>query len=299
VARTVSILVALVVVLSPVAGCGSDATDAARVAATSTSLPPTSTERPPSPTPADTATPQPTGTHTATPTPTETAIPSPTETPLPTDTPTGAHTPVPVEPAFSIDVPRGTAPRVDGKLSDGEWDEARVVTMSGGGQLYLMHAAGYLFLGIRGNEDAIGSICQYRDGEVSILHASGGYATFFYGRDAGAWDIRTVIYGSYATQLPESLWQEQHLEDYGWTASVSDDGNPGEIEYQIALQGGEAILAVASVFGFGDAGFLHYEAWPEHLDDDCGRMEVGAEVPDISRLQFYPETWVRIITVGE
>jgi hypothetical protein len=286
-------LISLMVVLWMATACGP--TGSARpvsVAPTATLATPTSMPATPTNTPVP-------PTETATLAPTETAIPSPGETPLPTDTPTATHTLVPIEPALSLDVPQGTAPRVDGRLSDGEWDEARVVPMSGGGQLHLAHADGYLFLGIRGNEDSIGSVCQYRDGEVSILHASGGYVTFFYGRDAGSWGIRTVIYGSYAMQLPENLWQEQHLEDYGWTASVSDDGDPGEIEYQIAVQGGEAILAVASVYGFGDAAFRYYEAWPALLGDDCGRMELAAEVTDISRLQFYPETWVRIIMVDE
>jgi hypothetical protein len=146
-------------------------------------------------------------------------------------------------------------PRVNGKLSDGVWDGARVVLMSNGGQLHLMHADGYLLLGIRGKEEGIGSVCYYREGEVNILRASAGY-TSSYRRDADYWRLRTMIIGTYYMQLPESAWQDQHLEDYGWTASVFDDGNPGEIEYQISLQGGQAILAVAYSFGFGSVPLL-------------------------------------------
>ena len=126
-----------------------------------------------------------------------------------------------------MNVPRGTAPDVNGKLSDGKLDEARVVPLSDGGQLYLMHTDGYLFLGIRGGEDeGIGSVCYYEDDEVSILHASAGYTIAHYRKGEEDWQLRTMIIGTYTMQLPESLWQDQHLEDYGWTACIFDDGNP-------------------------------------------------------------------------
>jgi hypothetical protein len=190
-------------------------------------------------------------------------------------------------------------PTINGRLSEGEWDGARVVPLTNGGQLYLMHADGYLFLGIRGKEESSGSVCQYVAGEVLILHASAGYTTSSYSKGDEDWQLRTMFIGTYYMQLPESLWQDQHLEDYGWTASVFDDGNPGELEYQIAVPEGETVLAVASVFGLGDATFLDFETWPDNLDDDCGRMGLAAEVPDTSSLRFAPEHWARIIMVEE
>jgi WD40 repeat protein len=225
-------------------------------------------------------------------------IPAPVVPPTATPIPTATSTPTPIEPALSIRVPRGAAPNVNGKLSEGEWDGASVAPLSNGGQLYLLYADGYLFLGIRGGEeDGIGSVCRYEDGEVSILHASAGYTTAHYSPGDEYWRLHKMEIGTYYMQLSESRWQEQHLKDYGWTASVFDDGNPGEIEYQIAMQGEEVILAVAYVFGMGDATFLHYEMWPENTDDDCGRMELTAQTPNVSKLQFSPENWVKVIVV--
>jgi hypothetical protein len=190
-------------------------------------------------------------------------------------------------------------PKIDGRLSDGEWEEAIMVPLTDGGQLYMMHAGGYLFLAIRGDEQSFGSVCRYRNGRVVILHTSASYTTWVYALEADAWLMQSMIIGTYHMQLPESLWQEQHLKDQGWTASTFDDGNPGEIEYQIRVAGAEAILAVASVYGFGDSTLLYYETWPEYLDDDCGRMELATVVPDTSRLQFSPETWVKVVLVED
>jgi hypothetical protein len=206
---------------------------------------------------------------------------------------------MPIEPALSVQVPAGTAPRVNGRLSEGEWNQALALPLSDGGHLYLMHAGGYLYLALRGDPEGVASICHYQDGEVSILHASAGYTTAYYTRDADEWRMRTMIIGSYTMQLPESLWQEQHLEDHGWTASLFDDGDPGEYEYQIDLQGGEPLLAAAYVYGYGDGTFLDYETWPAQTGDDCGRMEIAAIVPDVSRLRFSPESWVKLVMVEE
>ena len=215
----------------------------------------------------------------------------------PTNTPTLSPPPPQVEPALSLEIPEGIAPTVNGRLSEGEWAGARDVPLSEGGELYLLHADGYLFLGISGEEESIGSVCQYAAGEVSILHASAGYITYHYNKADEDWQLRTMITGTYYMQFPENMWQEQHLVDYGWTSSLYDNGNPGEYEYQIALPEGEMILAVASVFGFGDSPFLDYETWPDNIDDACGRMELPSETPDISNLQFAPETWVKLIFI--
>jgi hypothetical protein len=226
---------------------------------------------------------------------TETALPSPTL--HPTNTPTLTPPPPQIEPALSLEIPHGIAPTVNGRLSEGEWTGAEVVPLSNGGELHLIHADGYLFLGIRGDEESIGSVCHYSAGEISILHASAGYTTYKYNRTDEDWQLRAMIIGSYHMQLPESLWQEQHLIDYGWTSSLSNNGNRNEYEYQIALPEKDLILAVASVFGFGDSTFLDFETWPDNLNDDCGRMELSSVTPDLSRLHFTPETWAKLIFI--
>jgi hypothetical protein len=171
------------------------------------------------------------------------------------------------------------------------------VNLSNSGELHLLHADGYLYLGISGDEESIASVCQYIAGEVSILHASAGYTTYQYNRTDEDWQLRAMIIGSYYMQFPESLWQEQHLIDHGWTSSLSNNGNRGEYEYQIALPEGDLVLAVASVFGYGESTFLDFETWPDNLNDDCGRMELASETPDLSRLQFTPESWANLIFI--
>ncbi len=57
--------------------------------------------------------------------------------------------PAPVARVFA---PQGSPPTIDGTLSPGEWDAANVETFADGSELLLMHADGYLYLGIRANE---------------------------------------------------------------------------------------------------------------------------------------------------
>jgi TolB protein len=202
--------------------------------------------------------------------------------------------PVPIEPALSIEVPPGDAPTINGRLSEGEWDGAQVVLLTGGGELHLLHADGYLFLGIRGQEPGIGSVCHYQNGKISVMHASAGLNTSIYEQGAQDWDVSTRFYGC-CMDLPETMRRDEQLKDQGWVANLFDKGLPNEMEYQITLGDGDLILAVTYILL--DAPTFVW--WPKDLDDDCGKLELVEEIPDISHLQFAPETWVKIILLDD
>ena len=63
-----------------------------------------------------------------------------TATPEPTAPPLAAQT--------AIIVPQGNPPAIDGTISPVEWDDASIETFAEGSELLLMHADGYLYLGI-------------------------------------------------------------------------------------------------------------------------------------------------------
>jgi hypothetical protein len=105
--------------------------------------------------------------------PTATATPVPTDTPVPED--------------LSIGVPRRSAPVLDGTLSPDEWAGAHEAGLTGGGTLLLMHDGDYLYLGLRGESDSVGSICVTRGNELAILHSSMGVGTAEYKQTEEDW----------------------------------------------------------------------------------------------------------------
>jgi hypothetical protein len=200
--------------------------------------------------------------------------------------------PKPIETELSIEVPAGSAPAINGRFSDGEWQGAKVVPLTGGGEMHLLHAEDYLFLGIRGPAHGIGSICHYQNGKISIMHASAGLNTSIYESGTQDWERITAFFGC-CQDLPESMQRDEQLKDQGWVANLVTKGDPNEMEYQIALGEGDIILAVTYILTDSPT----FVWWPEGLDDDCGKHEITPG-EDGSILQFAPETWVKIIPIG-
>jgi len=60
---------------------------------------------------------------------------------------------------LTVEVPLGTAPRIDGVLSPGEWDGALHVEIDYARHLYMMQSEGYLYLGIDSGTMGYGSSC--------------------------------------------------------------------------------------------------------------------------------------------
>jgi Tol biopolymer transport system component len=198
-----------------------------------------------------------------------------------------------IETTLSIQVPEGSVPVVDGRFSEGEWDDALVTGLKNAGELMLMHADGYLYLGIRSRAMGFGSICTIEDNQVSILHSSAGLGTAVFERDVEDW--RRIRQFSYCCWTANQGELDDFLQREGWVASVGTKGVPDEMEYQIKVTDGELTLAVVYIDDFTFETALY---WPDHLDDDClGLAMIPDDPPE--RLLFSPETWVTIIVETE
>jgi Tol biopolymer transport system component len=208
-------------------------------------------------------------------------------------------------PQVSIEVPRGAAPTIDGWLREGEWDGARLEALAGGGELYLMYAEGFLYVGCRSEETLIGSLCLYRDGLVSILHSSAGLAHAAYVQGEDDWQQVMDFDGTLCCWDSEHASAlDQHLQTWGWMASTMGRGSPREMEYRILVEaepaaitvktpGAGTTVALAATYLTGP-GFDSFVYWPKDLNDDCGRLELRSWL-EIEHLRFSPETWIGIM----
>jgi WD40 repeat protein len=194
---------------------------------------------------------------------------------------------------LSIQVPGGSTPVIDGSFSEGEWNGALVTDLATAGELMLMHAEGYLYLGIRSRAMGFGSICTIEGDQISILHSSAGLGTAVFERDGEDW--RRIRQFSYCCRGANQSELDGFLQREGWVASIGPRGAPDEMEYQIEVTDDELTFAVVYIDDFSFETPLH---WPDHLDDDCLGLALIPEDPP-ERLSFSPETWVTIVFTTE
>lgn len=192
-----------------------------------------------------------------------------------------------------VDAPRADAPILDGSLDPDEWSGAYTVELDGGRTLLLMTDGAYLYLGIGSQDAGLGSLCIDQGSQVAVLHASAALGTALYEQDGDgwqpvqgfSWQCRSTSNSSYAQRE-----REEFLAENGWLGTNVNLGTPGELEYQIEMDGERVRLAV-SYLGETDGDMVI--RWPADLNDDCGLLElVQGYTP--SGLQFSPETWVTI-----
>ena len=216
--------------------------------------------------------------------------------PAPTSQPTETSRPPADEPeveAAEIVVPSGNTAIIDGVLSADEWEPAIQIVLDDESQLLLMHAGGYLFLGIRGKPEPVTSICLDQAEQVSILHSSAAIGTAVYKPGEGVWElIRDFEWCCRETtdspQAQEALGK--HLQDEDWVANNGRAGVPEEIEFQIAMPDNSLRLAVNSI---GPPSYRSVLSWPNDLADDCGILEMlTGPIPE--QAQFSLEEWITL-----
>jgi TolB protein len=265
------ILIGVFVVLMPlslIAGCGRAAPTAVPVTPSQTQVPLTATLIPPTEKPV-----QPTATEFAL-TPAQ-----PTELPIVED--------------LTFEAPRGFSPLIDGTLSDDEWANAQKVELTSG-ELLLMSDGDYLYIGIRSELLGLGSLCVYRDDEVSVLHSSAALGTAaFVKTNSEDWE-RTRIFNWTNRDTSQSQKaqnaRQSHLDEENWLASNGLMGDSSEMEYQISMRDGKVQLAVTYL---ESPGYSTAAVWPANLEDDCRNIELlQGDAPAF--LMFAPEKWMTI-----
>jgi len=220
---------------------------------------------------------------------TATPAPQPTATnTLPAATPTTND--APVSDSLTIDAPKGAPPILDGVLSPDEWSGAQKTQLIGDGELLYMRSDGYLYLGIRAQDNLVGSVCIDQGNEVAILHSSAALGTARYKKADEGWRLaQGFSWSNRDTSNSEQAQRQRdmHLKKNNWLASITPMGTPEEMEYQIAMPEGSVRLAVAYI----QAPNYRPTAWlPPDLDDDCRNITlIQGDTP--ATLQFSPDQW--------
>jgi len=231
------------------------------------------------------------------PTDTPEPTPDPTDTPQPVtqaeDSVPATETLTPQAEQVAVSVPPGSPPVIDGTLSPGEWDDAAIELLSDGSELPLMHADGYLFLGIRSatQEGSATNIYVEDDDQVRILHASAALGTAITQQGTDNWqqtrEFDWKCRGS-SNSAAAVAARAAYLQDERWVAGISLMGTPNELEYQIELTSLPRRITVSLVRSSSPD---ERALWPVILDDDCIKPTPGGMPPE---LHFSPVQWAEI-----
>ncbi|HBS29097.1 MAG TPA: hypothetical protein DEB06_06520 [Phycisphaerales bacterium] len=200
----------------------------------------------------------------------------------------------------------GTAPVVDGTMSDAEWAGSLKIERHGQ-TVWLRADAERVYIGIRGAGPAITTVCIDEPERVRVLHASAALGEVSYDRKDGALKLRGPV--EYARQPAgdaegASAAREAHFAAHGWTGSVVGVGAPGVTELAISRealglsegkeQSFPLALSLLSMAGGKGAGKF---TLPDGLSDATvdRRMQAGMFLESAA---FTPESWA-VLTIGE
>ena len=193
--------------------------------------------------------------------------------------------------------PQGISATIDGVFASGEWDNA-LTTELANGELLLMHAGGYLYLGIRSDKLGLGSVCVSWDDEISILHSSAALGTATYVKADEGWQkTRNFSWTNRAISNSQQALEErrEHLESENWLASNGLMGNYNEMEYQITMSNDKVHLAVTYLLS---PDYATSDFWPDGLGAGCRDFEpLQSDPPET--VYFAPETWMTVIASDE
>lgn len=189
-----------------------------------------------------------------------------------------------------IIVPRGTPGTIDGIMSPGEWDNARIETFADGSELFFMHNEGYLYLAIRASssEMIVGNVFLDQGDKISILHSSAALGTAQYERNVEGWQqAQNFAWRCRMTDDSDAALAERaaFLEEERWIAANALMGTPNELEYQIEMSNVALRMAVNFIRSSNRNEKI---PWPTELDDDVIKPTPGG-LP--AEMFFSPEKW--------
>jgi len=199
---------------------------------------------------------------------------------------------------MAIAVPQGLPPAIDGIIALDEWESARRELFTDGSDLFLMHAGGYLYLGIRANTPGmiVGNVFVERGGEIAILHSSAALGTAVYQKGTDTWQqVRDFSWSCRDTSASEAAQAERaaFLRTEHWVAANARMGNPNELEYQIEVSEDRVLLSVVFLRASDPDEKI---SWPTDLEDACTKPTPGG-LPQ--NMDFSPGQWGTLTFVVE
>jgi hypothetical protein len=197
----------------------------------------------------------------------------------------------------SVQVPRGPAVTIDGRVDDAEWRNALRIEHPAGTMVRLMRDADHLYFGVTSERQGFASLCVATNNEVHVLHASAALGRVTYRPRGDAWQSPDTAfsYGMRNTALDATAQSQRaaYLGENGWVASTVRMGNDGRSqELQIALNKFTLPFNIA----LGRWLFTNsIESWPGTITDHDGCFSltlVSGSVPQ--GILFKPSFWVTI-----
>jgi hypothetical protein len=180
-------------------------------------------------------------------------------------------------------------PIIDGRIDPTEWAGARKHAMVNGGELYLLPRGEFLYVGIRGPNPGLASLCVVTGGRVRILHASAAIGEGTYEPAGDVWARRSgfawALRDSPRAAGPSPADRAAFLGQSGWLANASAAGSP-EREFQIRIADVEAIAV--TYLSTGQPMTVSY--WPDVMDDDCRDVKVPQGYLPVTA-RFRPGLW--------
>lgn len=137
-----------------------------------------------------------------------------------------------------LPIPYGIVPTLDGALAEGEWDDAAFLRLENDISLYLKHAEGSLYLGVRGQPLAIVTPCFLMGNRIRVLHVSGSLGTLAYELHNGVWKrSQPAVWDCFHDVLDNAAVGciEGHRTAQGWTAANGQLGAPAEYEMEVLV----------------------------------------------------------------
>ena len=185
----------------------------------------------------------------------------------------------------TLAAPRAEPPIIDGVMEAEEWSAAAAVLMSDGATAHFMYRDEILYLGVTGETIGAVNVVIAGDDQVSILHSSAALGSAEYARSGSVWEL---VHGFdwCCRRGSDPSAREALFDEEGWDANIGYDGDPGVVEYAVAVPWHNAPLAISSIRDDGERGF-----WPADLPAESQDQLVG--VPPQER-EYDTQDWGRI-----
>lgn len=202
---------------------------------------------------------------------------------------------LPLQHDHLVRVPHASGTEIDGRFLPGEWERAAVVSLHDGTELRLQHDGADLYVGLRAEQEILGSLCLLRGDTVEVLHASLALGRATYARAGGEWRlVEGFTYGMREADYSEATRTKRaaYLAAQGWVASTTRMGESTVREYRIsgALLGSGAVRLGVAFLATGQEP-LEAQGWP--VRDDCAALElVRGATPQ--QLELRPLEWGRL-----
>lgn len=185
---------------------------------------------------------------------------------------------------------------VDGVANPSEWVDALRLGEDGVG-LLVQQRDGVVEIALITAPILVASLCFERGDEVHILHSSSAVGSGTYRRAGDIWQlVRPFEWRLRGTDAGPAALEEQreHMERFGWVASTTVAGEPGETEFRISSRFLEdETMTFALGLLLEDDGPA-VAGWPNGAEDDGCTQRTTIAGPLSEHVTFEPGTWVRL-----